>query len=60
MKPAELEIILLSGSRTTQVVEFDNRATTKAILRTAQQLCRTCGWRKVRVGLGPNWSNWIF
>ena len=21
---------------------------------------RTCGWRKVRVGLGPNWSNWIF
>ena len=22
--------------------------------------CRTCGWRKVRVCLGPNWSNWIF
>lgn len=60
MRTAELEIILPSGTRTTQVVEFADRASSEDILRTAQQLCRTCGWRKVRVGLGPNWSNWIF
>lgn len=59
MRPVELEIILPIGTKTTQIIHVERRSEPKDILETARQLKETCHWKKVRVGLGQDWSNWL-
>lgn len=58
-RPVELEIY--KGACTMrQVIEVDARATLSQLLDVARELLRSCGWQKVRVGVGSVWSNWIY
>ena len=58
-RPVELEIC--KGACTfRQVIEVDARATLLQLLDIARELLRSCGWKKVRVGVGSVWSNWIY
>lgn len=56
----EFLIVMPSGSTSTQIVEFRNGTKRMDIVRTAQQMLRTSGWKKVKVGIGEYWSNWIY
>lgn len=56
----EFLIVMPSGTRSTQIVEFKPGTKRMAIVRTAQQMLRTSGWKKVKVGIGDYWSNWIY
>lgn len=59
MRPVELEIMNLDGTVAVQHVEVGEKATLKEIADAMRELCRKCRWHKVRIGVGPNWSNWI-
>lgn len=56
----EFLIVMPSGTRSTQIVEFKPGTKRTDIVRTAQQMLRTSGWKKVKVGIGEYWSNWIY
>lgn len=60
MRPVELEIMSLGGTLSTQHVEVPLKATLKEIADAIRELCHRCHWRKVRIGVGQNWSNWIY
>ena len=58
MKPVELEIIKSDGKKASIIVEFKRQTDAKTVLTVARQLKAKCNWKKVRVGLGQDWSNW--
>lgn len=60
MRQVELEIVNRYGMRTTQMIEVERKATLGGVIDAVRQLCRTCGWVKVRVGVGDMWSRWIY
>lgn len=59
MIPVELEIVLPIGKKSRQVIYIERKADPSTILQTARQLKETCHWKKVRVGLGQDWNNWL-
>lgn len=58
-RPVELEICK-GACMLRQVIYVDARATLSQLLDVARELLRSCGWQKVRVGVGSVWSNWIY
>lgn len=60
MMPIELEIVTIGGRRATEVVEVPRSVTMGGVIILARELCRSCGWHKVRVGIGNLWSKWIY
>lgn len=58
-RPVELEICK-DACTMRQVIEVDARTTLSQLLDAAREMLHRCGWQKVRVGVGSDWSNWIY
>jgi hypothetical protein len=59
MRQAEFDIITADGIRYNDTMDIDSKADLTDILTVARQLMGICHWRKVRVGVGSQLSDWI-
>lgn len=59
MRQAELDIVTADGTRYNDTMEVDSSADLTDIVTAASQLLGICQWRKVRVGVGSQLSDWI-
>ena len=58
LRPVEFEICK-DSCIVREVMHVDVNATLSQLIDIARELLRSCGWQKVRVGVGSIWSGWI-
>lgn len=59
MRQAEFDIITADGTYCNEKIKVDSSADLTDIVTAASQLLGICQWRKVRVGVGTQLSDWI-